>query len=705
MAPGASIRFEVEVIEPMGSEAVLHVRGAGGIRRGLGRGLVGAGAALALLGGFRLASAPIPIGDPIPILPVAALVAGAVLFAVGARLSGLDWNRAAPPEPTGWPAPVIPRAARPRVGAAVVVGLAVVLLYATLGYHPLLFVGWVGSLGLATWGLWPARRREGSGRPLEPWEIAFLGLVLLASSALVLPYLGVLPYEISTDEVYSVRAVRRFADGTTTNAFGLVSWWGLPALWFAGVASITPVTGTSIEAVRLVTALTALLVPLPFYVWVRTLHGRTVATVATALLAFAHAFIGWGRIALNQNSPVLLLVVALALLAVGLRNRCPVRVLWGGVALGLGFYTYPSGQVSIVIWLAALAAWWVAGRLPRRALAPAAALGLLGFALCVAPMLVNALLDFGGFAERARAVAITNPRAVEYLGGLWGLTDAGEIVRENLKRALLGFNAPYPYVTYYNPVRPLLDPVSGSLVWLGLGLAATRLRRRGMALAAIGFVLVYAAGFATEGAPVHGRLLIAFPFVAVLAAEALVGLVGALAPEGSRRRPLRPWALALAVVAIAIGNLVAFRGFVRHQMTAGRNDAVTAIGRTLDVGIGFEGPLRRYFGQGKSWDRRHRVFFHSEEGAPLFRWAEERDWHAWISFFADSAFVHRVEDLDEFLPGGTDDLDYGYWTRATLFLPTRAWERGEARLRERFPHLEHRTITPNRRVSMVEIRR
>lgn len=680
-------------------------------RRGtIGRALVVTGTAVAAVGGIGLASQPIPIGASFPWAKILALLAGAALFGIGSHLVPAAAGSVRDGEPLrgagegGHPWPAIPREGRRWLAAAVALGLLVVGIYGTLGFHPILLAGWAGSWALATRGLWPARGGARK-RLLEPGEIGFLALVLLVSMLLLLPYLGDLPYEISTDEVYSVRAVRRFADGTTTNAFGLVSWWGLPALWFAGVAEIGRITGTSVEAVRLVSALTALLVPLPFYLWVRTLHGRTVATAATALLAFAHAFIGWGRIALNQNSPVLLLVAALALLSLGLRDRCPVKLLWGGIALGLGFYTYPSGQISIAIWLSALVVWWVTDRGGRRALAPVAAVSLLGFALCVAPMLVNAVLDFGSFAERARAVAITNPAAVERMGALWGLEDAGEIVRENLKRALLGFNAPYPYVTYYNPIRPLLDPVTGSFVWIGLGLALTRIRRRGAALAVLGFLLVYAASLASEGAPTHGRLLIAFPFVAVLAAGALVRLLSILAPAGTRIAHARGWALAAAVVGIAILNLVAFRGFVRHQMTAGPNDAVTAIGRTLDVGIELEGPLRRYFGQGKTWDRRHHVFFHSEEGAPLFRWAEERDWHAWISFFADSAFVHRVEDLDGFLPGGTDDVDFGYWTRATLFLPTRAWERGEPRLRERFPYLEHRTITPNRRVSVVEIHR
>lgn len=686
--------------------------GEGGARRmmdgapaGLGRALVAVGAAASTAGGLILSGGGIEAGEPVPLFPVLALFAGAIVFGWGIRLA--SGPERAPPElaePAHGAGRAIPAAGRAWIVSAALLGAGVAAAYAVAGYHPLLFAGWAGSLALATFAVWPSRRLP-ARVALEAGEAWFLGAVLVASAALLLPYLGRIPYEISTDEIYSVGTVRSFAEGSARDAFGLVSWWGLPAMWFAAVARAAPLTGTSIEAVRLVTAVTALLVPVPFYLWVRTLHGRRVAIVATALLAFSHAFIGWGRLALNQNSPLLLLALALALLALGLSRRDPVGALWGGICLGLGFYTYPSGQIAVFIWLAALGAWWIARAESRGALLHLGGLSLLGFGLAVAPMLVNVLLDFGDFTQRARAVAITNPEAIERLAALWQMEDPGAIVRENVKRALLGLNAPFPYVTYYNPRHAFLDPATGILAWLGLGLAVWRPRNPGLSLAAIGFLAIYATGFLTEGAPAHGRLLIALPFVAVLGAEALVRLSGAFVPDRPLARRSLRWGLAAGLLGIILLNLSIFRGFVRHQMSAGRNDAVTAIGRTLGVGIELDGPFRRYFGQGRTWDPRHRVFFYSEEDAPLFRWGDPADWHAWISFFADSALVHRVENLDGFRPGGSADIAFEFWNRATLFLPTRVWEREEARLMERFPRLEARAITPNRRITVVDIPR
>ncbi len=670
-----------------------------------------AGAVSASYGVVSLALTAAAPGDPFPALQVAAILLGAALFALGSGAGGAApdggrLGRTDAPEGRARFAPWaggIPGAARRRLAGALALAVGVAVLYGTRGYQPLILLGWVGSWLLATHALWPFRRRPASEARLAAGELALLGALVVAGSLLFFPYLDVLPYEISTDEVYFTDSVRAFVEGSERNPLGLAPWWSLPSLHFAAVSWLAPAIGTSIEAMRLVSGLTALLILAPFYLWVRALHGRTVATVATVLLPFAHAFIPWGRVALHQNAPVLLLAVALALLATGMRDRCPVKVLWGGIALGLGFYTYPSGQILIVFWLGALAALYVARAIPKRAAATVAALSLIGFALVIGPMVANALIDFERFTERAQAIAITNPAVLERLGELWGLDDAGDVVRENLKRGLLAFNGRYPYVTYFNPDHPLLDAATGTLLWLGLGVAAARLRHPGLLLAAIGFLAVYLPNLFTEGAPAHGRLLLALPFVAVLAAEALVRFVRVVVPARFQSR--ESWVRGAALAAIIVLNLHAFSAFARHQTTTGRNDAVTAIGRTLGVGIELGGPLKRFFGQGKTWPPRHHVFFVSEEEAAIFLWAGPLDWHAWISFFSDSALVHEVPDVDAFLAPETGPGSLLFWNHVTLFLPTRVWERNAARLLERHPHLERTTITPNRRLTAIEIRR
>jgi len=663
--------------------------------------LILVGLVVSVYGGLALYGLDRSPGSSVAAIPLSALLLGVLLFVIGWWREQRRGPQMSSPILLG--DEVESRVGRPWLWAAAFASVLSIGLYATIGYQPVSLLAWLASGVFASVAVWPDRRRAAPGSRLAPAEFVFLAGVLAGLALLVLPYASRLPYEISTDEIYLIETVREFAAGTASNPFGLVQWWGLPALYFAAVAKLALVTGTSLEAIRLLSGITALLVVIPFYFWVRVLHGRAAAVVATSLLAFAHVFIGWGRIALHQNSPVLILSLAFALLATGMRDRCPLRMLWGGVALGLGFYTYPSGQIAIFIWIVALAGLLLTRRMQAREARVVAAMSLLGFLLCVAPMLVNVFADFGSFTMRASAVSITNPDVQAVLSQRWGV-EASAVVKENLTRGLLAFNHPYPYVTYYNPGHGFVDPVTGVLVWLGLGLAIVQLRRPGMLLAVVGLLGVYLPNLFTESAPTHGRLLIGLPFIAILSAEAVLGAVRALGSDPRLTRRVSRWSVATVIGAIVGLNLAAFRDYVRHQST-GKNDAVTAIGRTLGVGIETEGPLARFFGQEAAWDSRHHVVVISNEGDPAIEWGGPRQWHQWTAFFADSVNVHVAPDVDALLNAGERAYAQGFWNRLTVFLPTLVWELNEDRLRARYPGLRRWIVTPNRRLTAFEIQR
>lgn len=644
-------------------------------------------------------------GDPVAPAPIIALLAGAVAFAIAARRERRP-DVAVDPGPTGAiPAGLeIPPASRRGLGTAVVLCAVTTTVYAVFGYNPLVLAGWLGAWVVASRALWSGRGTAAAHTRLVAGEIWFLAAVMAGLAVLVLPYLATLPYEFSTDEIYSSGTVRDFADGRVTDPLGLVRWWGLPALYFALAGAVGNVIGTSIEAIRALTAVTAIVTILPFYLWIRTLHGRNTATLATLLLAFAHAFIGWGRIALHQNSPVLVLTVAMALLSVGMRDRCPVKILWGGIALGLGFHTYPSGQIIVVIWTAALGAAVVLRSTSWKTVAPIAALSGLGFLLAVAPMLVNMVGSWTAFTARAQAVAMSNPAALELMGRHLGLTDAATIMRENLIRGLLSFNGAYPYVTYFNPGHGFIDPATGVLLWLGVAFALTRLRHFGLALAVVGFGAIYAVGFLTEGAPVHGRLLVALPFVAVLAAEALGVLGRAIAPGGDAAS-LRHRLAGAFILAFVILNLAIFRNYVHDQVRRARSDAVTAIGRSLGVGVEMTSPLGRFFGQEPRWQPGSLVLLITDEQYPVFRWADEEAWKTWMGFFSDESRVEILPDVSAFVDVPEAAFLNGFWNRAILYMRREVWERDQAALLAAYPDLRHEPLTSNRQLVTVFVSR
>jgi hypothetical protein len=662
-------------------------------------------AAVAALGGVLIYVDDRAVGEAVAAAPIVALLAGVVAFAIAARREPIPDPAAGSGLPPRIPDGLkIPTSSRRGLRLASVVCVVTTTIYAVLGYNPLVLAGWLSALALASRALWPECRTPTPRNRLVPGEYWFLAATMLGFALLVLPYLSTLPYEFSTDEIYSTATVRDFVDGTEKDPLGLVAWWGLPALYFALTAIMGHIFGTSIEAVRMVTALTAIATIVPFYMWIRTLHGRNTATIATLMLALAHAFIGWGRIALHQNSPVLLLSIAMALLAIGMRDCCPLKILWGGVTLGLAFHSYPSGQIIVFIWVVALGATVVLRSVSWKTVAPIAVLSGLGFLLAVAPMIVNMVGSWEAFAARAQAVAISNPAAIDLMGQHLGLTDHTMILRENTVRSLLSFNGAYPYVTYFNPGHGFVDPATGVLLWLGVAFALTRLRNFGLLLSVVGFGAVYAVGFLTEGAPVHGRLLVALPFVTVLAAEALGSLGRAIAPGGGARLLRRRLAGAF-IFAFAILNLAIFQNYVHNQVSRARSDAATAIGRTLGVGVEMTNPLGRFFGQEATWPPGTLAVLITNDDYPVFRWADEVEWRMWMAFFSDESRVQILPDVQSFVDVPASTFVNGFWTGAIVFMRREIWERDRDALLAAYPDLRHEPLTSNRQLITVHLSR
>ena len=583
-------------------------------------------AAVAALGSVSIYVDDRAAGEAVGIGPIVALLAGVVAFAIAVRREPRQ-----DPATGGGPACGIPDGLRipsPSLRGlrlALVVCAVTTAIYAVFGYNPFVLAGWLGALAVASRALWPERQAPAPRTRLVPAEYWFLGAMMLGFALLVLPYLSTLPYEFSTDEIYSTATVRDFVDGTARDPLGLVRWWGLPALYFAMTALVGNVIGTSIEAVRMVTAFTAIATIVPFYLWVRTLHGRNTATVATLMLAFAHAFIGWGRIALHQNSPVLLLSIAMALLAIGMRDRCPLKILWGGVALGLGFHSYPSGQIMVFIWAAALCATVVLRSVSWRTVAPIAVLSGLGFLLAVAPMIVNMAGGWEAFAARAQAVAISNPAALDLMGQHLGLTDHATILRENVTRGLLSFNGAYPYVTYFNPGHGFVDPATGVLLWLGVALALTRSAPFRPPLVRRRLRSGLRRGLSHGGRPrtwtATGRATV----------RDGAGRGGTSAGSGGRSLPAEPGGCS-GVGSPARSSSHSRSSTSRSSATmptirsrGRRSDPVTSIGRALGVGRRDDEPASTgSFGQESGWPpwESSQCSSRSEE-YPVFRWADE----------------------------------------------------------------------------------
>ena len=187
-----------------------------------------------------------------------------------------------------------------------------------------------------------------------------VGLLLLASTAVLFPALGQAPFERA--EIYfmdGARAMVESGDYLVPRYRG-EPFFDKPALTYWLMAASFRVFGFSPGAARLVPAVAALLVILAT-VWLGTLLvGRPAALTGGICLATTGAFMAFGRVAMSDMILTLWTTLAMALAVVMLRGGpAPWPALALGAVLGLGFQT--KGPLALLLpglgiaWL-----WWSA---------------------------------------------------------------------------------------------------------------------------------------------------------------------------------------------------------------------------------------------------------------------------------------------------------------------------------------------------------
>ena len=253
---------------------------------------------------------------------------------------------------------------------------------------------------------------------------------------------------------------------------------------------------------RLLHALFGLLTIAAAYALFRQLLPRWWAVFASCVLGVSHSFLIISRLAMRENTAVLAEVLALALLLWGLRRNHPLATFLGGVVAGLGFYVYYPARATLPIWIVFLAALGVIGRrrFPARRILTLGAIAVAGFVLVATPIMIaeshiprsagvpsdydpqhSTYMIYPEARERERewvhASSVAEGFKTNIRWGLGSVQQHGHRQREHLRR-IRGHG--------------FVDPLTGILLWLGIGLIGVRLIRReldeGELLAVAGFV-------------------------------------------------------------------------------------------------------------------------------------------------------------------------------------------------------------------------
>jgi len=482
--------------------------------------------------------------------------------------------------------------------------------FATIGssWAALLWLGGMLAALLVAWREEPHARAGDAptprlSSPVGYREGALLAAVLVGALALRTWHLSSEPYGVWFDEVDSAANAQALLH-LPFQAYAPGNYGHNPSLYFYLLAALIHIGGSGIGTIRLASALFGVLGVLAAYLIGRRAGGPALGLPAAALIGVAAWSITFSRVAMPDIAVPAMVGLGICALCYALYTPSAFSFLLSGLVLGLSLLTY---QGAFLPALAALAL--TAGRLRldaafrRRALASVAFLPL-GMLVGALPLLVASHLDPAYATARISSVSITH----EY--GDWAhLLPA---ILRNVERHALMFTVSGDLNGRHNlPGAPMLDPLTGSLFLLGLGICLRHIWHWFYALlllwlgaSLLGGILSMAGdapqGARSIGALIPAALIAALPLAAIRLATARPVLGSAkshspLAPPGPVASPSDRVALHHAPLDVSADHRersVRFRG---HLAAPRRGIGTLAVAALLIALIGLN--TERYFGR------------------------------------------------------------------------------------------------------------
>ncbi|MCS6880893.1 MAG: glycosyltransferase family 39 protein [Oscillochloridaceae bacterium] len=371
------------------------------------------------------------------------------------------------------------------------------------------------------------------------WPLA-LALIVLLAIGLRFVNLDAQPAGLWRDESrHGLQALRIWNDPGYRPIYVVVGA-DLPALLFYLMAPAVGLFGPHAWSARLVSALAGALTPLALFWAASPLIGRRAALFAAALVAWSSWSLSMSRWAFPATLDHLLVLAAIGFLWRGLAPpeeapgtaRRVAFLAAAGVLGGLAVYTYHTGRVAPLALAAVAAIRLGASAIAWRRALPGLAVAAVAGALTIAPLALYILNDQQGYNRRVGRVSILDS------ANLTTRAPAG-LILGNLERYLLMFHVRGDFNgRHHMPDAPMLDPVAGWSLAVGLGLALPLLRRRTGVAAVLALGMIYLIpGVFSGNAPHAMRSLGTLAPAAMLAGLGLA----ALAPPGRAA----VWAVAL----------------------------------------------------------------------------------------------------------------------------------------------------------------
>jgi 4-amino-4-deoxy-L-arabinose transferase-like glycosyltransferase len=438
-----------------------------------------------------------------------------------------------------------------------------------LGLNPALtmvfvLIGTAGAvLGLAARPSLDAPTDAPQGRL---YEGVWLGAILLVAFGMRFYNLDGQPLGLWRDESRHGLQALQIWQNPSYRPIYVVEGADLPALIFYLMAPVVGLLEPHAWSARLVSALAGSLTPLALWWAARPLIGPRGALCSAALIAWASWSLSLSRWAFPATLDHLLLLTAVGFMWRGLgyigdgrqeagRNRLPILlptascilyVSLAALCAGLSAYAYHTGRLAPVILavltIIRLGPSWQAWRRALPALVAAVVVGLL----VLSPLIWYVANDLSGYNRRVGSVSVfnSNELAIRSPAGLLLLN----IERYTMMWHIVG----EPNGRHHAPFAPMLDPIAGALLLIGLGLALLRWREREHLALLIWVPLGIVPGLFSSEAPHAMRSLGGLAPACILAGMALAELARQAGGRGQEAGGRRQGAGASAPTFVAL---------------------------------------------------------------------------------------------------------------------------------------------------------
>jgi 4-amino-4-deoxy-L-arabinose transferase-like glycosyltransferase len=395
-------------------------------------------------------------------------------------------------------------------------------------------------------------------------EYLALGLITVLAAVLRFYRLEAIPVGLSGDEAEDGYVAKRILRGEEYPIF-IQGTFGEEPVHTYLVAVSFAVWGASLWAVRFFPAVIGV-ITVPMVFWLakelfpkENSSAGLVGLFSAFLMATSYWHIIYSRFGLEVITLPLLSGAIIYFLWRGIRSSGRWTFVVTGLLLGGSLYTYRGARFFVIFFVLVFGGWLVASREFRRAHLTNMIL-LAAVALAVYfPLGLYAVSHPEIYFDRELHVSVLNPD--------WEQGSPGEAFAKALIKTAGMFNFQGDPEFDRNPgKRPVLDPLSSMLFFVGLGVALSRWRRTNYRLLVLWFLIMALPGaFTAEVAPHFHRGIGALPALVLLCALGAVSVKDWLCRKTAGSRPhVASWTV-LAVSFLSITLLSCGQYFTPWQ--------------------------------------------------------------------------------------------------------------------------------------------